>query len=509
MILMAAQIFRHPHITPMNTPTKTLAAVLTGAGTVFAGPTMDDAKNPSPLTIEEPISLWEVTAAAGLGLTSGNSDTLAVSAQILATYVTDEREFYTGADYFYGENDGEQTTNSYRAFADYNRLLSDRFYLGLANEFLADDQAGLDYRVSTVPLLGYYVIKNDTTKLAFEAGFGYLWEDQGVEDEYAVVRAAQRFELALSDRVSLWEKVAYFAEAGDFNNYTITAEVGISTRLTDSWALRTVARNTYDATPAAGADENDLTVLSGLSYTLGGIKSSAAASGRPSLFPGAPGPAGDPDSGWTRSAAFGLALTDGNSDTLLYTAEILADYRNDEYELFLGLSGAYGENDGVTNTEQVSTRAQYNKLLNENLFLGIQAPFLYDAIADVDYRVVPALTLGTYLIKNDTASLSFEAGPAYTFEKVGGIADEYFSVVAQEKFALALNDTVSFSQYAGINYDPSDSDNYILSGGAAITVGITDHLAFKTGVGVTYDNSPALGREKEDVLLSSSIALRF
>lgn len=486
-----------------------VATALTSATTVFAGSSTSDAAPPIPLTIEQPISLWEVTAAAGLGLTSGNSDTLAASAQILATYVTDKREFYTGADYFYSETNGEETTSNYRAFADYNRLLSERFYLGLATEYFVDDQAGIDYRASAVPLLGYYLIKNDTAKLALEAGFGYLWEDQGTKNEYTTVRAAQRFELALSDRVSLWEKVIYSAEAGDFDNYTLSAEVGISTRLSDSWALRTVARNSYDATPAAGAKENDLSILSGLSYTLGGIKTAAAPSGRPSLFPGAPGPAGDPASGWTRSAAFGLALTDGNSDTLLYTADILADYRSDEFELFLGLSGAYGENDGVTNTEKVATSAQFNKLLTETLFLGIQAPFLYDAVADVDYRVVPALTLGTYLIKNDTASLSFEAGPAYTFEKVSGVADEYFSLVAAEKFALALNDTVTFSQNAGINYDPSNSDNYILTGGAAITVGITDHLALKTGISVTYDNTPAAGLKKEDVLLSSSIALKF
>ena len=248
----------------MKSPLLMVATAITGVATGFAGSGIDNTKNPSTipsLTSDQPISLWEVTAAAGLGLTSGNSDTLAVSAQLLATYVDDEREFYTGAEYFYGETDGEQTINNQRAYANYNRLLSDRFYLGLATEYYADDVAGLDYRVSAIPLLGYYVIKNDTTKLAFEAGIGYLFEDQGVADEYAAVRFGQRFELALSERTSIWENVVFVAEAGDFNNYTVTGEVGISTRLSDNWALRTVARNTYDGTPAAGADENDLARL--------------------------------------------------------------------------------------------------------------------------------------------------------------------------------------------------------------------------------------------------------
>jgi hypothetical protein len=71
---------------------------------------------------------------------------------------------------------------------------------------------------------------------------------------------------------------------------------------------------------------------------------------------------------WDTSAGFGLALTSGNSDTLLVNANILAQKKWGPHELSLGADGSYGENDGEKNVESVRGFVQYNRLFTERFY---------------------------------------------------------------------------------------------------------------------------------------------
>jgi hypothetical protein len=148
-------------------------------------------------------------------------------------------------------------------------------------------------------------LKSETVKLGLEAGGGYLWENQETSRDYWTLRFGQRLEWKLSERVSLWESVSFVPEAADFANHYFLAEAGLKTRLSDRWALRTFVRNTYDATPAGGREENDLSVIAGLSYALAGLPAEEAAPVRRSLKPAKADPT-TPAMGWTRTAAIGF-----------------------------------------------------------------------------------------------------------------------------------------------------------------------------------------------------------
>ncbi len=480
-------------------------ALVLGAGPSFAG---DAATASGKATVAAPPeSPWEVTAAAGLNLARGNSDNLQLNTEILASYITLSDELYLGASYLYGEDRGVVNSNALRASANYNHLLTDRFYLGLFSDFLHDELADVDYRVNLGPNLGYYLIKNDTTKLALEAGAGYLWEKQGVKDDYFTLRFAERFEHKLSNRVKFVESVVYQPRAEDFGDYILTAEAGFTFAISRHWAVKASMRNQYDSTPAAGTRSNDLAVLASLSYSLAGFTDEGPAKRR-SLKPEKK-KADAPAMGWTNTAALGFGLTTGNSSTLNLTGDYATVFRSASNELFFNVGGAYGEIDDAKNLQNFRASAQYNRLLTERFYVGSSLAFLYDEIANLDYQVSPAVLAGVYLVKNDTAKLSIDAGPAYVWKKVGGVKDDYFAVQFGEKFSVKLAENLSFGQTLTYTPDVGDFSNFTLNAAAFIDVDLSSNLSFRTGVTDIYDSTPAAGSKKNDFMLTSGVAFKF
>ena len=130
-------------------------------------------------------------------------------------------------------------------------------------------------------------------------------------------------------------------------------------------------------------------------------------------------------------------------------------------------------------------------------------------MADLSYRLSPAITSGYYLVKNDAASLSFEAGPSYVWEKLGGTTDSYFAIQAAEKLTWKIADGVSLTQSVTFNTEAEDWENFFLVAAAALDFDVTEDLSFRTSVNSIYDNTPAAGNKKNDLLLSAGVAVRF
>ena len=132
---------------------------------------------------------WESFATAGLTLTKGNSDTLLANLGVISAKKWDKNEIALGASIAYGENSGTKNVDNISGSAQYNRLFSDRVYGGIRLNAAKDQIADLDYRVNISPLVGYYFIKDATTRLSGEVGPSYVIESLGgVSKSYAGVR---------------------------------------------------------------------------------------------------------------------------------------------------------------------------------------------------------------------------------------------------------------------------------------------------------------------------------
>ncbi len=452
---------------------------------------------------------WEVTGAANVALAQGNADSLAYSLQGLATYEGPVWEGLVGADYLYSENNDTVTTDSLRIFGQGQRLLTDRFYLGLAGSYLRDDLADLDYRFDAAAVLGYHVIKNDRTKLSLEFGPGYAWQSQGdIKDDFATIRFAERFEHKISSRSKLWQSAIYTPNIDDFSDYQLTLDAGIDTQISAHWAVRTSARYMYDSTPTGTNDKGDFALLFGLAYSLGGFPDSTAPEGRATLKADKKEEAADA-LGWTTTAALGVSVAKGNSDSLQVSLAYDTAYRSESDEFFFNAGYSYGENDGLTASDALYASIRYNRLLNQRSYFGVGTSFLRDDLAGVNYRFTPNALLGHYFIKNETMTLALEGGPAYVIEEVNGVSDSYFAVRVAERFTWNASSNVTFNQAAILDLDPKNTDNYLLTVSAYLDVDITENLAWRLSGAWNYDNEPAAGLEKEDLTLTSGIAIKF
>jgi putative salt-induced outer membrane protein YdiY len=455
-------------------------------------------------------SPWEITGAAGLSVSDGNSDSVAYSVQFLASYLKDGEEAYFGADYFFAEDGGVESTNSLNLFGQYNHDLNERWYVGGRGSYFQDEVANIDYRVDAGILLGYRVINQERMKLSFEFGPGYAWEKQGVsQSDFATLRLAQRFEYQISKTSKLWQSLAWTPRADQLSDGLIEFEAGLETRVTRQMSLRGFLRHRYDDTPAAGRERSDTALLFGLAYDLGGLpEPDEAGDGRRSLMPGEED-AGEDEKGWTSIAALGFSLNQGNSDRLGYNLAWNSVYREAAREFFFDLGYNYSEDNKTTSTDRLASRIQYNYHFDGPMYLGASIGYLSDELAAIDYRAIPALLAGYSLIDEKKTSLAFEAGPSYTFQKSGGISSNFASMVAAERFSHTFNERFSLKQSLVYTAELADFGNSNVVASAALDTKLRDRLIWRIGLDYNYENQPASGRRRHDTLLTSAVAMKF
>jgi len=215
---------------------------------------------------------------------------------------------------------------------------------------------------------------------------------------------------------------------------------------------------------------------------------------------------------WQKSVAFGLNYTSGNTDTTALSLLSALNRETKDDIIDFTLNYGYGEDraredDGLDKTNKNDLRAtgNYRYLITERFFAGAGVNFLYDEIADVDYRTTLIPSLGYFLAKNDDYKFSVDAGPAYIFEKVGGEENNYLAPKVGERFDWIISCTSKLYQSAEYFFDVDDSDNYLVNAELGIEAAISADMSLVLLVRDTYDNVPAADREKNDIATITAI----
>ena len=233
--------------------------------------------------------------------------------------------------------------------------------------------------------------------------------------------------------------------------------------------------------------------------------SSAFAQGDPET------PAAEKKYPWKYSAGFSLAVTSGNSDTLLTSGDFTAERKAENSEMFGGISAVYGKAEGVKNNDKVNGFFQYNWPFGDaDRWYGLgRLEGTYDSIADIDYRYTASVGLGYYAIKSETTSLSFEVGPSYVLEKRAGVEDDYAALRAGEKFTHDFNEKTRVWQSLDIVPRVEDFADYVLNAEVGIETDLAQSLQLRMYVQDTYYSEPAPGRDGNDIKLFAGIKYKF
>ena len=215
---------------------------------------------------------WKGGLEVGATLTDGNSNTEGVNFDLDYGFVWNTKnEILIDAGYKYGESADLKNVDNSSVMLQYNRAINERVFGHTEARYEMDDIADLDHRlvVGLGPGLGYYFMKTEETELAAEIGFAWVDQDQaGVEDDWIVLRLAERFEHKFNDSSRIFQKMEYLPETEEFENYLLSFEVGVESGFTKRSALRISVLNKYDSEPEAGVEKNDVTLKGGIVFKL-------------------------------------------------------------------------------------------------------------------------------------------------------------------------------------------------------------------------------------------------
>ncbi len=209
---------------------------------------------------------------------------------------------------------------------------------------------------------------------------------------------------------------------------------------------------------------------------------------------------------WNKSLALGLNYTSGNSDTT--NLSLIGKVNRETSADIIDFDATYGYGEDrqkeasggdKKNKDDFRANAQYKYLLDERVYAGAGLNFLYDDIAKIDYRVNVVPTLGYFLLKDADFTLGVDAGPAYTFEQVNDVENNYFSPKVGENFQWIISCTSKIYQKADIFFDTDNSENYNVNAELGIESAISSSLSLVVLVRDTYDNEPGADLEKNDL----------
>jgi putative salt-induced outer membrane protein YdiY len=212
-------------------------------------------------------SAWSGTLAAGLTLTSGNSDTVLASTTLNVHRADATNEWNLGGDAAYGENSGVENNETLHGFVQYDHFFTPRWFGYTRADALHDGIADVVYRATLSPGIGYYFIKTKRTMLSCESGPGAVLEKlDGDREYYTTARVAERFERKIDDNTRIWDSLELLPQVDRPDNFLVNAEVGVEAAITKKISLRTVLQDNFANEPAPDHKNNDVRLVSGFGY---------------------------------------------------------------------------------------------------------------------------------------------------------------------------------------------------------------------------------------------------
>jgi putative salt-induced outer membrane protein YdiY len=210
---------------------------------------------------------WSGSITLGASMERGNEDMVLVTGKVLAKRRSDVNEVSLDMDGMYGENDSVKNSESLHGYGQINHLWTQHWYGFFREDGLHDGMEDLDYRFTTSPGVGYYLLRQTNVAFAVEAGPSLVGQRMGDNDEtYAGCRLATRAEYKLNATTRFWETTEVISQMDAPDNNFFNVEVGVEATLAKNFALQLSLQDSYCNEAAEGYKNNDVRLISGVSY---------------------------------------------------------------------------------------------------------------------------------------------------------------------------------------------------------------------------------------------------
>lgn len=213
-----------------------------------------------------------------------------------------------------------------------------------------------------------------------------------------------------------------------------------------------------------------------------------------------------PPTGWTGSAAAGVTVTDGNSESRSVNATANAEYRRTDDRFTFGLLWLFAENaNNPTDTWMITDRktqgwGQYDYFFSKKTYGFGKAQWEYDLQAALNLRQTYSVGLGQQIKETETYKLSGELGVAYVDQDFKTAGDDVDFIAARAAYNVdwTINETWSFGQNGEIFPSLESSDDIYAKLNTRLKAAFSDKMFAQLQWLYDWNNSPATGAERVD-----------
>ena len=223
------------------------------------------AQTPAP----EP-KVWTVAAAAGLALTSGNSDTSTVNAAYDLVYDPPNKNLVkSDALFIRGKTQGDLTASRLGLNVRDEYQLNTRAYVFGQNQYLHDKFKNIDYLIAPTGGVGYKLLDTAVTKLSVDGALGGVWEkNPGVDvNSSGAIVLGEKLQQAITTTTTVTQAVNALWKTKDFEDSLVTFGVGLAAAMSTRTQLKVELLDTFkNKPPSASIKKNDVAILMAIVY---------------------------------------------------------------------------------------------------------------------------------------------------------------------------------------------------------------------------------------------------
>ncbi len=216
--------------------------------------------------------------------------------------------------------------------------------------------------------------------------------------------------------------------------------------------------------------------------------------------------------GWTGGGSFGLALARGNSQTtnLALGFDALRKTGNDAWVVKATSIYSTDEKLGNTAANSFGGMIRYDRNLNQKVFAYGVFTGMYDALQDLNYRIMPGAGLGYHAIATKTTTLDLLGGLGYTRESYyDGTINNLLTATLGDEFAHKLTANTSITQ--SLYYLPSlnDTSNYRINFNVGLATKLNGWLTANMNFNDQYVNKPVPGNKYNNIIFTTGLGFTF
>ena len=222
--------------------------------------------------------LWTGSADVGFSLTSGNSDTkaLTIGARAARETTGDKIRVYANAIRASNSTGGPSVTTAEAVWfgGRYDVNLSDKTFVFGTADFEYDKPQQLDFRTVFGGGFGYRLIRSEKTNLDIFGGAAFNREyfSNGTRRNSAEALIGEELKYKLTKTSHLEQRFVIYPNLTDMGRYRSIFDASIVTQLNKWLGWQVTIGNRFNSAPVLGAEKNDFLFTTGLRASFGGKK---------------------------------------------------------------------------------------------------------------------------------------------------------------------------------------------------------------------------------------------